>query len=269
MAAREHFFGAENVGADGRVRPDRVIVSWFSVASLALAIDGHVVLLDTYIHKGEDRPNYVPTTTDEVAALKPEVIFVGHGHFDHANTGGELAQRTGATLVGTPEHCDQATQQAAEYAGQSAPIRCLAAVERGSEPGAEVRELRPLGERVEISALKHLHSAAEPPDGEGHETSLTTGGVPDANLLLLHPPGPGTAQGLATSGDEGDSVLYQFRLGDLSLVWHDTAGPLRPRRRRFWTSYGRSHRRTSSSAQRSASTIRPTACAIPSTTSWL
>ena len=88
VAAREHFFGAENVGADGRVRPDRVIVSWFSVASLAMAIDGHVVLLDTYIHKGEDRPNYVPTTTDEVAALKPEVIFVGHGHFDHANTGG-------------------------------------------------------------------------------------------------------------------------------------------------------------------------------------
>ena len=98
VAAREHFFGAENVGPDGRVRSDRVIASWFSVASLALAIDGHVVLLDTYIHKGEDTPNYVPTMTDELAALRPEAIFVGHGHFDHANTAGELAYRTGAAL---------------------------------------------------------------------------------------------------------------------------------------------------------------------------
>jgi hypothetical protein len=229
VTAREHFFGAENVVPDGTVRADRVILSWFSVASLAMAIDGHVVLLDTYIHKGEERPNYVPTTTDELAALRPEAIFIGHGHFDHANTGGELAARTGALLVGTPEHCDQAMQQAADYAGEAVPIRCLAAVDRDSAPGAQVRELRPLGERVEVTVLKHLHSAAEPPDGENHETSLTSGGLPDSSLILLHPPGAGTAEGLASSGDEGSSLLYQFRVGGLSLVWHDTAGPLRSR----------------------------------------
>ena len=102
--------------ARAQVRRDRVVLSWFSVASMAAAIDGHVVLLDTYIHKGEDRPNYVPTTTNELVALAPEAIFIGHGHFDHANTGGEIAARTGAAIVGTPEHCDQAKEQATSVA---------------------------------------------------------------------------------------------------------------------------------------------------------
>ena len=227
VAARKHFFGSENVAADGRVRSDRVILSWFSVASLAMAIDGHVVLLDTYIHKGEDRPNYVPTTTVEVAALDPEAIFIGHGHFDHAKTAGQIAALTGAVVVGSPEHCDQALAEAASAGAGIESVRCMAAVDRDSEPGAEVRELRPLGERIGVSALKHVHSAAEPPDGEGHETSLTAPGPPDANQILLHPPGPSLVPGLNPEGDEGGTLLYQFRLGDFTLTWHDSAGPLR------------------------------------------
>ena len=35
--------------------------------------------------------------------------------------------------------------------------------------------------------------------------------------------------GLATSGDEGSSVLYQFKVGQFTLTWHDTVGPLRER----------------------------------------
>ena len=229
VKARRHFFGAENVDASGRVRRDRVVLSWFSVASVAAAIDGRVVLLDTYIHKGEDRPNYVPTTTNELVALAPEAIFIGHGHFDHANTGGEIAARTGALVVGTPEHCDQAKEQAKAVAGPMKPVRCLAAVGRGSAPGAQVSRLTPLGDSVAVSAFKHLHSAAEAPDGENHETSLGSTGLPDANQLLLHPPGGGTIAGLATRGDEGSSVLYQFRVGQFSLTWHDTVGPLRER----------------------------------------
>jgi L-ascorbate metabolism protein UlaG (beta-lactamase superfamily) len=229
VEAREHFFGAENVAADGSVRPDRVVLSWFSVASVAAALDGHVVLLDAYIHKEEDRPNYVPTTTEELVALKPEAIFIGHGHFDHAAKSGEIIARTGAFLVGTPEHCDQAKQLAAEYAGQAVDVRCLDAVTRGSEPGAEVNDLRPFGDRIEVTALKHVHSAAEAPDGENHETTLGSAPIPDARLVLLHPPGPSVLDNLTLSGDEGSSVLYQFRLGTFSLVWNDTAGPLRER----------------------------------------
>jgi L-ascorbate metabolism protein UlaG (beta-lactamase superfamily) len=229
VTAREHYFGAENVAPDGTVRDDRVILSWFSVASVAAALDGHVVLLDAYIHKEEDLPNYVPTTTDELVALAPEAIFIGHGHFDHAATGGEIIARTGAFLVGTPEHCDQAKQQAAAYAGQAVDVRCIDAVTRASEVGREVNELRPFDDRIEVTAFKHVHSAAEAPDGENHETTLGSAPVPDARLVLLHPPGPSVLSNLAASGDEGSSILYQFRLGDFSLTWHDTAGPLRER----------------------------------------
>ena len=229
VAARQHFFGAENVGPDGAVRRDRVILSWFSVASLAAAFDGHVVLLDSYIHKEEDLPNYVPTTTDELVALRPEALFVGHGHFDHAGTGGEIIARTGAFLVGTPEHCDQAKSQAAAYTGQAVDVRCVDAVTRGSEPGAEVNELRPLGGGIEVTALKHIHSATEAPDGENHETTLGNAPLADPRLVLLHPPGPSVLGNLSTEGDEGSSILYQFRLGSFSLIWNDTAGPLRER----------------------------------------
>jgi L-ascorbate metabolism protein UlaG (beta-lactamase superfamily) len=229
IAARQHFFGSENVAQDGSVRSDRVILSWFSVASLAAAIDGHVVLLDAYIHKEEDLPNYVPTTTEELVQLEPEAIFIGHGHFDHAAAGGEIIARTGAFLVGTPEHCDQAKQQAAAYAGQAVDVRCIDAVTRGSEPGAEVNELRPFGDRIEVTALKHIHSAAEAPDGENHETTLGSGALPDPRLVLLHPPGPSVLSNLEADGDEGSSILYQVRVGDFSLIWNDTAGPLRER----------------------------------------
>lgn len=229
VQAREHFFGAENVAPDGSVRADRVILSWFSVASLAASLDGHVVLLDAYIHKEEDRPNYVPTTREELVALAPEAIFIGHGHFDHAAMSGEIIARTGAFLVGTPEHCDQAKQLAAAYAGQAVDVRCIDAVTRGSEPGVEVNVLRPFGDRIEVTALKHVHSAAEAPDGENHETTLNSGPIPDARLVLLHPPGPSVLQHLTASGDEGSSILYQFRLGSFSFVWNDTAGPLRER----------------------------------------
>jgi len=229
IEARQHFFGSENVAADGSVRSDRVILSWFSVASLAAAIDGHVVLLDAYIHKEEDLPNYVPTTTEELVALDPEAIFIGHGHFDHAALSGEVIARTGAFLVGTPEHCDQTKQWAADYAGQVVDVRCIDVVTRGSEPGAEVNRFYPFEDRIEVTALKHIHSAAEAPDGENHETTLGSGALPDPRLVLLHPPGPSVLNNLSTEGDEGSSILYQFQIGDFSLIWNDTAGPLRER----------------------------------------
>ena len=265
--ARQHFFGAENVAADGSVRSDRVILSWFSVASMAAAIDGHVVLLDAYIHKEEDLPNYVPTTTEELVALKPEAIFIGHGHFDHAATGGEIIARTGAFLVGTPEHCDQAKQQAAAYAGQAVDVRCIDAVTRGSEPGAEVNELR--RSATASRSPRSSTSTARPrrPTARTTRRRSARAPLPDPRLVLLHPPGPSVLSNLSAEGDEGSSILYQFHLGDFSLIWNDTAGPLRERGPHLFDLLQRSPRPTSRSARCSASTTRRTACATSSTTS--
>ena len=50
VKARQRFFGAANVDArTGAVRPDRVIFSWYGVTNFALAIRGHVVLLDAWV----------------------------------------------------------------------------------------------------------------------------------------------------------------------------------------------------------------------------
>ena len=142
VKARQHLFGAENVNAvTGKVRPDRVILSWFSVSSLAAALRGRVVLLDTYIDSREDCPNRVPTTLDELVALQPEMIFIGHGHFDHADTAGYLAAVTGATVVGTPEHCAQVRADAQAALGSPVTITCVEAVSANSAPGAEVNDL--------------------------------------------------------------------------------------------------------------------------------
>lgn len=227
ISARQHFFGVQNVSPKtGAVRSDRVIASWASVATLAASIRGHVVLLDSYLHKGEDAPNYVPTTTDELVTLKPKYIFVGHGHFDHANTAGEIAARSGATVVGTREHCDQARQQAIEYGGAGTTIRCRSAVPAGAAPGYQA-SLNDLLSGVRITALKHVHSAAEPPD-PSHPHTNTVLPVPDPGAVLLHPPGPGAVEGLLDVADaEGGSVLYQFRVGDFALTWHDSSGPLK------------------------------------------
>src|SRR3954454_9299796 len=90
VAARQHFFGAENVDpATGAVRSDRVILSWFGVSSLALAMKGHVVLLDAYINNVNNATptspsdRYVDTSYEQLGDLHPEALFVGHDHGDH------------------------------------------------------------------------------------------------------------------------------------------------------------------------------------------
>lgn len=225
VAARQHIFGAHNVDPDtGAVRRDRVILSWLSVGTLAASFRGHVALLDTYIHKREDRPNYVPSTLDELIALDPELIFIGHGHFDHADTAGQIAVETGARVVGTAEHCTQSQAQAVAYAGPSAEIDCLAAIPEGAKPGFQTTTSR-LMSKVCVTAIKHVHSAAEPPDPDHDPTNVVLP-IPDPGTLLLHPPGPG-AFAHPLDGDEGGSVLYQFRVGEFAFTWHDSSGPLK------------------------------------------
>ena len=73
VAVRQHYFGSENVDpATGQVAGDKVILSWATVSTMAASLGGHVVLLDSFIHKVKGRPNYVPTTVKELSALHPE-----------------------------------------------------------------------------------------------------------------------------------------------------------------------------------------------------
>ena len=216
IAARQHFFGVRNIDPrTGAVRKDRVILSWFGVTNFAMAIGGKVVLLDAWVPRGA-HSGYVPTSPTELAALRPRAIFIGHAHFDHAADAMPIALASGATLVGTAEHCEEFATRA-----PATPPRCVAAIPAGAPPGAESEVT--LFRQLRITALKHLHSAVGLPGG--YHVPVTP--LPETTVLE-HP--PTLADMLHLFGHlpdaEGGTVLYRFKLDGFSLVWHNSSGPL-------------------------------------------
>jgi L-ascorbate metabolism protein UlaG (beta-lactamase superfamily) len=222
IAARQRFFGKDNVdAATGSVRADRVIFSWYGVTNFAAAIRGHVVLLDAWVARGA-HSGYIPTTTDELALLKPSHIFIGHAHFDHAADAVPLATATGATLVGLGEHCAELTARA-----PAMPPRCVSVVPAGAEPGTTGHT--DVLDGVEITAVKHLHSGGTKPDGSdsgGYHVPVTP---PPSTTIAEHPATPQDVEHLVDHAQdaEGGSVLYRFRVAGTSFLWNDTAGPLK------------------------------------------
>ncbi|MGH8481899.1 MAG: MBL fold metallo-hydrolase [Nevskiaceae bacterium] len=217
IAARQRVFGAENVDPrTGAMADHEVHMVWVSVSTFAVNLAGHVVLFDAYIHKLEDAPNYVPATVQDLIDLAPEYVFLGHGHFDHALDAPAVAVSSGATLVGTQAHCDQAIAQA------NADIDCIALFQP-DEPGGTVRATGLLPGVCTLAVL-HQHSAATAPDLSRDPTNVAPP-IPNPNSALIHPPGPSVR--LETAGDEGGDVLYQFRIGHFALTYHDTAGPMK------------------------------------------
>jgi L-ascorbate metabolism protein UlaG (beta-lactamase superfamily) len=213
---RRRFFGARNIDSrTGRPRRDRLILSWFGVSNFAMAIRGKVVLLDAWVPRGA-HSGYVPTAPAELAALRPRLILIGHAHFDHAADAVPIALASGATLVGTGEHCAELRERA-----PAAPPHCLAAIPNGAPLGT-AKKVRALN-GVKVRAVKHLHSTGTSPDGY----HMPVAPLP-ATTMLENPPTPADMLHLFghLPDSEGGSVAYRFQASGVSLVWHDTAGPL-------------------------------------------
>jgi hypothetical protein len=227
VATRSKFFGAANVNqTTGEVRADRVILSWVHNSSFAAALNGHVILIDAFFP--DHNPGYIPTNPYELGDLKPEYVFIGHGHFDHAEDVPHVLKRSGvSTVVGTPQHCDQM-----RAAMNGTPITCVDAVARNAAMGA-TNTLDHLIPGVEITAIKHPHSAAQQPDPTDPNGPYvpTVPVPPNYEARISNPPIPSSPEPsdgtLKPSGDEGGSVLYQFRIGDFALTHHDTTGPVK------------------------------------------
>jgi L-ascorbate metabolism protein UlaG (beta-lactamase superfamily) len=147
-------------------------------------------------------------------------VFIGHGHFDHAADIGAILDGSGATVVGTPEHCAFAHTQVS--AGTD--VRCVAASPAAAALGTRTEV--ELWTDVRITALVHPHSARESRDASDPHAPVVP--VPGVDTMVLHPADPADSMVLAEhAGDaEGGTVLYQFRLRDFSLTWHDSTGPL-------------------------------------------
>lgn len=216
---RAKFFGKENVDpVTGDVRRDKVIFSWFSVSSFAVAINGHVSLLDAWVARGS-HSNYVPTEPREVSLLEPEYIFIGHGDFDHAADAALIAQLSKAPIVGTPEHCDSIQRHT------DAKLKCIKAAPRSATPGIQT-ELNDLIPGVKISAIVHIHSSVESP--EWQEGYLPCPPVWNALDTVEYPPTPEDFEHLIRHLPDarGSNILYQFRFKDFSFAHHDTTGKI-------------------------------------------
>lgn len=220
VRARRRFLGAAQVDAAGRVRPDRVVLSWFGCSSFVLAIGGRVLLLDAWVPRGV-HSGYVPVDVEELSALRPSHVLIGHGHFDHAADAPTVALGAGATVVGTAAHCAQAAAHARREGGRAIRTR---AVVPGRAPG-ERGSLR-IGP-VRVDALSHVHSAARAPAGGGAPSAPL---VPTPDLLpcLEHPPTLEDALDLISHqpDQEGGTLVYRLRFRDFALVWHDSSGPV-------------------------------------------
>ena len=266
IAARQRFFGAENVDPGrGDVRRDRVIFSWATNASLAVSIKGRIVLLDTYINRPELPPapgaadlRRSPINVQELVDLHPEAIFLGHGHGDHADNAAFIAKSLNIPIYSSPETCDvmqvdvtrlfndpNAVNGGVKIIPNGNPVTCIPVVSRGSVPGTEIVHLTQLEPLACIVAFKHIHSGTVPtdpnfpfiavnPDSDSREsslyprlTSLTPGATPVPGQENLTTTGFGTIPG---SPGGPVSLFYQFVLRDdnhFTFVWHNTTGPLK------------------------------------------
>jgi len=275
VETRQRYFGAENVNAhNASIRDDKVIFSWITNASLAVSVLGHVILLDTYVNRLELPPapgasdlRRTPINYQDLVNLRPEAIFLGHGHGDHADNAAYIARWLDIPIYASPETCDvmQADVQrmfddpntangGVKIVPSKASVRCIGVVSRGSVPGAEVVHLDALEPKVCIVAFKHIHSGSVPPDtsfpavpvqniADPREPDLyprQTCVTPTSNCQgtgTPTPPLPGQVN-LTTSGfgslpgSPGGpiSLFYQFivrRGPNFSFAWHNTTGPLK------------------------------------------
>jgi L-ascorbate metabolism protein UlaG (beta-lactamase superfamily) len=226
IRARQKFFGIENVDEKGRVDKDKVIFSWATNTTYVVAAAGRVLLLDSYINRPElptaplDKRR-TPILPQDFVDVRPEAIFLGHGHGDHADNAAFVAKWTGATIYASPETCDvmqlDVTRMwndpnlnnavngvAPKIIPNGDPVACVGVVPRSSPPGeytgtlsnpkggtTTVRRITQFDPNICILTFKHIHSGTAPVDASFPHTLLNNIGDPRyAGAVLLNPPLP-------------------------------------------------------------------------------
>ena len=150
---------------------------------------------------------------------RPEAIFIGHGHFDHAGDAAEIAAASGAEVVGTKQQCEQIRGQA----GPRQRIRTRAVGDAADAPGTR-KDVTIAG--IDLSVMAHIHSAPKRPDREDPAMPLRP--LPGVGALIRHRPTMTDLRHLCSHlrDPAAGTLLYQFRGGDTSITWHDSSGPI-------------------------------------------
>ncbi len=221
IKARQKFFGTENVDEKGGVKKDKVIFSWATNTTYVVSVQGRVMMLDSYLLHAElptpgpiDRRRTKALPQDFVD-LRPEAIFLGHGHGDHADNAAFVAKWTGATIYASPETCDvmqqdvirmwndpNAHNNGAKLIPNGDPVKCEGVVPRNSPPGeytgtlanptggtTTVRRIMQFDPQVCVLAFKHIHSGNAPADPSFVHSPLNDLADPrDAGRVFDSPP---------------------------------------------------------------------------------
>ena len=205
--------------------PDYVTLHWVGVASFIVTIGRHLLLFDAWEVIGIHR-DYVPISREELAALEPEAILIGHGHFDHAADAGYIASRNGAVVVGSQEICDIARSDAEEVGG-GLPFDC-AITGTATEPApGTLQSLTLFADLPPITVLQHIHSAATPPGEDNRPDPFVPVFDPLPYLTHLNDDPEELARFVASQRDaQGGTWMYQLRIRDFSLLLGDSAGPI-------------------------------------------
>ncbi|WP_238388225.1 MBL fold metallo-hydrolase [Sinimarinibacterium sp. NLF-5-8] len=225
QALREQLLGADPTD------PRAVKLWWVGVSSFIASMGGHLFLLDAWEPIGI-QAGYVPITRAQLADLKPEAILIGHGHFDHAADAGEIAARSGAVLVGGDSVCAKARERA-QQVENAQNFACVSLGNQNTPGAGSVQQIQLWSDMPPITVIQHLHSAADPGD-------LLAGGrpllyVPEVLSYLQHlnTDPRVTLRFLGSLADDGGvgepqggTWAYHLRIGDFSLLWHDSAGAL-------------------------------------------
>jgi hypothetical protein len=251
--ARRKIFGIDNVDAvTGELPRDKVVFSWLGHISGAVSFRGRVIMMDTYSARLEVTPGRTPYVIKDLVDLRPEALFISHGHGDHADNAAFIAAKTGATLYMSPEACGTAQTALNRMKNDpfmiadpwfaiptSTTINCVGITNPGSVPGTEVVRIKQLEPLVCINAFRALHSVAVPVDPDWGPVPVVD--TPDPRDPTLFPPGvpltpsnprlPGqqdTRQGNGPGGP--DQMDYQFvvRGGtNFSILFNSSVGAMK------------------------------------------
>jgi Metallo-beta-lactamase superfamily len=203
VKSRVFFFGAENVNDKGEVDNSKVIFTWLTNATLVASIKGRVVMLDTFIHRAEAAPGRTPFVVEDLLPLKPEMIFLGHGHGDHADNAAWLSAKLNIPIFASAETCIDLQADARKYFASgdinTNKVTCHDITSFGSEPGSQVVNISALEPVVSITAFRHLHSGTSSPE-EGFPITPVQN-IADPRDPQLYP--PGTPHSFTTTGVVG------------------------------------------------------------------
>lgn len=221
IKARQKFFGVENVDERGRVKRDKVIISWASNTTYVVSVMGTVLLLDSYINRPELPTTPIdkrrtPILPQDFIDARPEAIFIGHGHGDHADNAAYIAKWVDIPIYAAPETCDVMQQDVArmwadpnlhnggaKVIPNGDPVQCIGAVPRNSPPGeytgtlenptggrTTVRRIRQFDPHICILTFKHIHSGNSPVDNSFPHTPLFNLGDPRYAGRVIETPAP-------------------------------------------------------------------------------